>query len=173
MLLWTKMDSPVGELRLIASADGLCAVLWPDDDASRVPVAADLELLEQADDAPVLEDAVTQLAEYFAGERQHFTVPLDIRGTGFQQLAWQALADIPYGETRTYAQQAQAIGRPKAVRAIGAANGRNPLSIILPCHRVLGSDGSLTGFAAGLDAKRFLLNHEGWSEQQPSLPGLR
>jgi len=172
-LLWRTVDSPVGELRLVASADGLCAVLWPADTATRVPLAADLDFAEKADDAPALNTAATQLDEYFAGTRQTFSVPLDLRGTGFQQLAWRALAEIPFGETRTYAEQAELIGRPKAVRAIGAANGRNPLSILLPCHRVIGSDGSMTGFAAGLDAKRFLLNHEGWIDQQPHLPGMR
>lgn len=172
-VLWKSVESPVGELRLVASAVGLCAVLWSEDTAARVPVAAELEYAERADDVPVLNDAADQLDEYFAGTRQTFDVPLDLRGTGFQQKAWRALKVIPFGETRTYAEQAQAIGRPKAVRAIGAANGRNPLSIILPCHRVVGSDGSLTGFAAGLDAKRFLLKHEGWHDLQPQLPGMR
>lgn len=171
-VLWRPTNTPVGELRLVASAEGLCAVLWPDDTAKRVPVAAELEVAERARDVPILNDAADQLAEYFAGTRQAFTIPLDLRGTAFQQAAWRALADIPYGETRTYAEQAKAINRPKAVRAIGAANGRNPLSILLPCHRVLGSDGSLTGFAAGLEAKRFLLKHEGYVDMQPELPGM-
>jgi len=173
LVLWRTAETPVGELRLVASAKGLCAVVWPTDTAARVSVVADLDVAEQADDVPLLNDAAAQLAEYFAGDRTTFTVPLDLRGTGFQRRAWRALADIPYGETRTYAQQAMAIDRPKAVRAIGAANGRNPLSIILPCHRVIGSDGSLTGFAAGLDAKRFLLSLEGWRDPQPPLPGMR
>ena len=107
-------------------------------------------------DAP----AVDQLTEYFAGERTTFDLPLDPVGTEFQVAAWRALGEIPYGETRTYGEQAAGIGRPTAVRAIGAANGKNPLSIVLPCHRVVGADGSLTGFAGGLDAKRFLLTHE-------------
>jgi len=100
------------------------------------------------------------LGEYFAGERHSFDLPLDLRGTEFQQDAWQALADIPFGETVSYSEQAQQIGRPKAVRAIGAANGRNPLSIVLPCHRVVGANGALTGFADGVETKRFLLEFE-------------
>jgi methylated-DNA-[protein]-cysteine S-methyltransferase len=108
----------------------------------------------------VLEEACCQLDDYFAGRRTSFDLPLDLQGTPFQQDAWRALAEIPFGETRTYAQQAGRLGRPSASRAVGAANGRNPLSIVLPCHRVVGSDGSLTGFAGGLETKRWLLEHE-------------
>ncbi len=108
----------------------------------------------------VLDEAAAQLEEYFAGARTTFDLPLDLRGTPFQIAAWEALAAIPYGETRTYAEQAARIGRPDAVRAIGAANGRNPISIVLPCHRVVGSDGSLTGFAGGLEVKAALLAFE-------------
>ena len=108
----------------------------------------------------MLDTTADQLDEYFAGTRTSFDVPLDLHGTPFQLAAWQALAGIPYGATRTYGEQADAIGRPTAVRAIGAANGRNPVSIVLPCHRVIGSNGSLTGFGGGLEVKAALLELE-------------
>ncbi|MBB4154954.1 methylated-DNA-[protein]-cysteine S-methyltransferase [Sphingomonas jinjuensis] len=150
------MPSPVGELTLVASDAGLVAVLWPGDDPARVPLAA------LHDDAahPVLGEATRQLRGYFAGTRTRFDLPLDLRGTDFQRAVWTALCVIPFGETRSYADIARAIGRPSAVRAVGAANGRNPLSIVAPCHRVVGSNGALTGFAGGLAAKRWLLDHE-------------
>lgn len=156
MLHVRSVPSPIGELRLVASDVGLRAVLWPDEDDDRVRL--DDELVEA--DHPILDAAATQLAEYFSGERTEFELPLDPQGTDFQVAAWKALAEIPYGETATYGEQAERIGRPTAVRAVGAANGRNPLSIVLPCHRVVGADGSLTGFAGGLEAKRMLLDHE-------------
>lgn len=156
-LRMATVASPVGELRVVVSDRGLRAVLWPDDDG-RVPFQDPQPV--DVDGDPVARDVVTQIGEYFAGTRTEFDLPLDLVGTEFQVQAWHALARIPYGETRTYAQQAAAIGRPTAVRAIGAANGRNPVSIVVPCHRVVGADGSLTGFAGGLDAKRFLLAHE-------------
>jgi methylated-DNA-[protein]-cysteine S-methyltransferase len=109
----------------------------------------------------LLDRAVEQLAEYFAGERQEFDLPLDPVGTEFQVRVWRSLAQIGFGETWTYGRQAEWLGRPGASRAVGAANGRNPLSIVLPCHRVVGASGSLTGFAGGLGAKRWLLAHEG------------
>ena len=150
-------DSPVGELRIVVSALGVRAILWEDDhDRVHARLADPID----ADDDPIARRAVDQLAEYFAGERTEFDLPLDLVGTEFQVEAWRALGRIPYGETRSYGQQATDIGRPTAVRAIGAANGKNPVSIVLPCHRVVGADGSLTGFAGGLDAKRFLLAHE-------------
>lgn len=151
------MGSPVGELRIVVSDHGVRAVLW-EDDHDRI-AGLDAEPIG-ADDDPIARRAVDQLTEYFAGERTAFDLPLDPVGTEFQVAAWRALGEIPYGETRTYGEQAAGIGRPTAVRAIGAANGKNPLSIVLPCHRVVGADGSLTGFAGGLDAKRFLLTHE-------------
>ena len=162
---FATMPSPVGELTLVASGHGLRAILWPDDD-DRVPLP---EAMLEQQDRPVLTDAKRQLTEYFEGSRTEFDLPLDLRGTEFQKAAWQALADIPYGTTASYAEQASRIGRPTAVRAIGAANGRNPLSIVLPCHRVVGSNGSLTGFAGGLDSKRLLLQHEG-ALGEPTLP---
>ncbi len=147
------IDSPVGALTAISSDDGLVAILWPEDER------LDLDA-QPVENHPVLDAAAAQLAEYFAGDRTSFDLPLDLRGTEFQVEVWQALAEIPFGETSTYGEQANRIGRPKASRAVGAANGRNPLSIVLPCHRIVGKDGSLTGFAGGLDAKRFLLDHE-------------
>jgi methylated-DNA-[protein]-cysteine S-methyltransferase len=105
-------------------------------------------------------NAITQLDEYFAGSRRNFDLPLDLHGTEFQVAAWNALAEIPYGHTASYGQQAASIGRPRAVRAIGGANGRNPVAIVLPCHRIVGADGSLTGFGGGIEVKKWLLDHE-------------
>ena len=150
-----KMASPVGELTLLASDHGLAAVLWPNE-------MARIRLGPITEDAthPVLTETERQLRAYFAGELKQFTVPLDFVGTPFQKKVWQALVAIPYGETRSYSEIARAIGHPAAVRAVGAANGRNPISIIAPCHRVIGANGKLTGFAGGLDAKAFLLAME-------------
>ena len=145
--------SPVGRLKLVASAAGLAAILWENDNPRRVP----LDLVAEVSNHPVLLETEQQLREYFAGERREFTVPLDFGGTAFQNQVWQALLSIPFGETRTYTEIARQIGKPEAVRAVGAANGRNPISIIAPCHRVIGSTGKLTGFAGGLDAKAHLL----------------
>ncbi len=108
----------------------------------------------------MLVETARQLAEYFAGDRRTFDLPLAPEGTGFQQLVWRALTTIPFGETRTYGQQAQLIKRPSASRAVGAANGKNPIGIIVPCHRVIGSNGTLTGYAGGLAMKQWLLEHE-------------
>lgn len=152
----TTMPSPIGTLTLVAGEAGLVAVLWPDEDPARVRLGP----LRDDDGHPILEAAAAQLQAYFAGTLTQFDLPLDPRGTDFQQSVWQALRMIPFGETRSYADIARAIGRPDAVRAVGAANGRNPLSIIAPCHRVVGSTGALTGFAGGLAAKRWLLDHE-------------
>lgn len=156
MLSECIMASPVGELTLVASEQGLRAVLWAEERAGRVP------LPERRDDPAhaVLAEAVRQLTAYFAGERRVFDLPLDPVGTDFQKSVWIGLNAIPYGETRSYAALAAAIGRPGASRAVGAANGRNPLSIVTPCHRVIGADGTLTGFAGGLAVKRWLLAHE-------------
>ena len=117
--------------------------------------------LREANDSSVLLAAEQQLKEYFAGTRHQFELELDFTGTEFQKQVWQALLTIPFGETRSYSQIAQQIGNPKAVRAVGAANGRNPISIIAPCHRVIGASGGLTGFAGGLEAKQYLLALEG------------
>jgi methylated-DNA-[protein]-cysteine S-methyltransferase len=155
-ITFTSIDSPVGPLLLAASDDGLHAIEFS---RSRHPVPRGGDWREG--DHRLLREARRQLAEYFAGRRRSFDLPLAPEGTGFQREVWHALATIPYGETVSYAQLAARIGRPKAMRAVGAANGRNPLPIVLPCHRVIGADGSLTGFGGGLDTKRFLLELEG------------
>jgi len=150
------MPSPVGVLTLVAGDVGLAAVLWENDDPKRVP----LHPREESADHPVLREAEKQLADYFAGRLRSFDLPLEFHGTEFQKKVWAALTRIPFGETRTYAQIAVEVGSPAAVRAVGAANGRNPISIIAPCHRVIGSNGKLTGFAGGLEAKAYLLGLE-------------
>jgi len=147
------VPSPVGELTLVASDDGLAAVLWENDSPKRVPLTVE----EENPRHPVLREAEKQLKEYFAGKRTQFDLPLDFQGTDFQKRVWKALLKIPFGETRSYGQIARALGKPSAMRAVGAANGRNPISIIAPCHRVIGKDGKLTGFAGGLKAKAHLL----------------
>jgi len=160
--VYTTMESMVGMLRLIASDAGLTAILWENDAPGRVRLSESVELIELADDVdhPVLGEAKRQLAGYFAGTLTAFTVPLDFHGTEFQKSVWAALITIPFGETRSYGEIARQIGRPGASRAVGAANGRNPISIIAPCHRVIGANGSLTGFAGGLAAKQRLLDME-------------
>jgi methylated-DNA-[protein]-cysteine S-methyltransferase len=156
-LLSSTYDSPVGTLTLVAAPAGLKAIAWPDRDWRHVGLdSADVE----PGSSPFLDQTERELDEYFAGDRTSFDVPLELEGTDFQLAAWRALAAIPYGETRSYAEQATRIGRPSAVRAVGAANGRNPVSIVLPCHRVVGSDGALRGFGGGLDVKEWLLRHE-------------
>ncbi|HEY7185589.1 MAG TPA: methylated-DNA--[protein]-cysteine S-methyltransferase [Vicinamibacterales bacterium] len=155
--VFKRVASPVGTLTLVATDNGLAAILWEHERPNRVRL--DIEAEDRRH--PVLVDAERQLAEYFAGRRKRFALKLDVTGTTFQQKVWNALLTIPFGETRSYAQIAQQIGHPRAVRAVGAANGRNPLSIVAPCHRVIGSSGALTGFAAGLDVKARLLALEG------------
>ena len=150
------MPSPVGELTLVATDAALVAIRWQDEDdaRARVPTPAD------APDHRVLRAAETQLAEYFAGRRTVFDLPLAPAGTPFQQAVWRALLAIPFGETRSYLDVARTLSQPTATRAVGAANGRNPLPIVAPCHRVIGANGSLTGFGGGLDNKCWLLAHE-------------
>jgi len=155
-LAYKFVESPVGALKLVASDKGLAAILWENDSPRRVPLTG----LVENDRHPVLLKAERQLEEYFAGSRQAFDLPLDMRGTTFQKDVWEALLAIPYGETRSYGQLAKQLGRPSASRAVGAANGRNPISIVVPCHRVIGSSGKLTGFAGGLDVKARLLDME-------------
>jgi len=146
----------VGKLKLVASDEGLVAILWEKDSPRRVRLSE----LVLDDQHPVLMKTERQLGEYFAGKRKTFSVPLDMRGTSFQKNVWEALLAIPFGETRSYGQLATQLGNPRATRAVGAANGRNPISIIVPCHRVIGSSGKLTGFAGGLEAKERLLRLE-------------
>jgi methylated-DNA-[protein]-cysteine S-methyltransferase len=150
------MKSPVGELTVVASDKGLAAILWENDDPARVRLGA----LTENKTHPVLVKTERQLTDYFAGKLKTFSLPMDFVGTQFQKSVWAALLTIPFGETRSYAQIATQIGNPKAVRAVGAANGKNPLSIVAPCHRVIGSNGTLTGFAGGLEAKKHLLSIE-------------
>ena len=140
----------------MASAQGLRAILWPNDDPRRVPAVADAKKGSNS----VIESTTQQLDEYFAGTRHEFDVPLDVVGTEFQYSVWQVLQSIPYGETMSYGEQATVLGDPNKARAVGTANGRNPSSIVVPCHRVIGANGSLTGFAGGMKAKKFLLDLE-------------
>ena len=153
----SSMVTPVGELVLVASARGVRAVLWPGEwpVCSEVPTARSTGRA-----AAILAEAALQLEEYFAGTRREFDLPLDPVGTEFQQSAWGELRKIPYGETISYGEQARRLGDANKSRAVGAANGRNPISIIVPCHRVVGSTGKLVGFAAGVDVKEWLLQHE-------------
>ncbi len=147
------MPSPVGQLTLIASEKGLAAVLWENDDPQRVRLGP----RQEKPDHPILLETERQLHDYFAGKLTRFSLPLDFSGTPFQEKVWEALTAIPFGQTRSYSEIAMQIGHPKAVRAVGTANGRNPISIIAACHRVIGRNGKLTGFAGGLDAKAALL----------------
>jgi methylated-DNA-[protein]-cysteine S-methyltransferase len=151
------VDSPVGRLKLVATDEGLAGILWEKDRPRRVR----LNLEREDSGHAVLVEAEQQLKEYFGGQRKEFTLKLDVAGTVFQRKVWNALLTIPFGETRSYSQIAKRIGSPAATRAVGAANGRNPLSIVAPCHRVIGSTGKLTGFAGGLDTKAYLLALEG------------
>jgi methylated-DNA-[protein]-cysteine S-methyltransferase len=155
-LAYKVMQSPVGKLKLIASDKGLVAVLWENDPPRRVR----LDDLVEDRHHPILLETERQLGEYLAGKRREFTIALDMRGTLFQKDVWNALLAIPFGETRSYLQLATRLGNPRATRAVGAANGRNPLSIVVPCHRLIGSSGKLTGFAGGLETKARLLRLE-------------
>ncbi|WP_434571899.1 methylated-DNA--[protein]-cysteine S-methyltransferase [Pseudomonas sp. Z1-29] len=160
--LYQTIQSPVGELILVARGTKLAAILWENERLNRVRLGP----LEQDSDHPTLKETERQLLEYFSGQRRRFELELDFAGTDFQVRVWQALLTIPFGETRSYRDIAIQIGQPTATRAVGAANGRNPISIIAPCHRVIGTSGSLTGFAGGLAAKQFLLSLEGQQSLQ-------
>ena len=144
------MDSPIGELLLAGDEDGLRRV-------SMSPFAVDAEWTR---DDELFADAREQLEQYFRGERRDFDLPIQLDGNRFELSVWSALRSIPYGETASYGEIARALGHPDAPRAVGAANGRNPVAIIVPCHRVIGADGSLTGYGGGLERKRFLLELE-------------
>lgn len=154
---WRVVDSPIGPLTLIAAARGLQGLLFGDE-SDRCRDGFHAPATDAA--APVLQTASRQLHEYFAGERRAFDLPLAMNGTPFQQRVWDALLQIPFGETTTYGRLATLLGKPAAMRAVGAANGRNPIAIIVPCHRVIGSNGDLTGFGGGLNTKAWLLSHE-------------
>ncbi len=148
-------DSPVGPLSLVSDGQALAALAF-EKHSKPLPALAEAEPGSDA----VLDAARRQLDAYFAGRIQRFDLPLAPRGTEFQRRVWMALREIPYGKTCSYSALAAVVGAPRAVRAVGGANGRNPLSIIVPCHRVIGADGTLTGFGGGIDRKRFLLTHE-------------
>ncbi len=150
------VGSPIGPLHLTATAAGLRTLGWGDEPLRTLPSGPGADPAAVA----VLDRAEAQLAEYFAGERTEFDLPLDPAGTPFQLAAWEALRSIPYGATVSYGEQARRLGDARKARAVGAANGRNPIAIVVPCHRVVGADGSLTGFAGGLETKSWLLDHE-------------
>jgi methylated-DNA-[protein]-cysteine S-methyltransferase len=154
---YTITDTPVGPMVLTADNGALTGLQLPDGGHHR-PVDAQWE---RVDDDPVLKAAATQLEEYFAGRRTSFDVPLDLQGTAFQRAVWDALRDIAYGTTASYGEIAAQVGQPGAARAVGMANHRNPVAVIVPCHRVIGADGSLTGYGGGLSCKEFLLSLEG------------
>ncbi len=161
MITFVNLETPVGTLTPYVSSEGgseqLVAILWNGEPAHRYLEGA----VTAGDNAGgVLRSVIEELRAYFDGDLQHFSVPIAPKGTDFQRAAWDALTKIPYGETSTYGRQAERVGKPTAVRAIGAANGRNPIPIVVPCHRVIGSNGSLTGFAGGLQNKLWLLEHE-------------
>ena len=172
----TTHPTPVGALTLIASDQGLRAILWPKLSPARAGIHP---IPRRTPDHPILMQTAAQLDEYFAGSRPTFDIPLDLHGTRFQLAAWRSLGRIPFGTTTSYGRQAAALGIPKAARALGAANGANPVCIVLPCHRVIGADGSLTGFGGGLPTKQWLLDHEArvlassivsspeWQSEQP------
>ena len=189
LIHYTEFDSPVGRLRIAAGDKGVVflefsnhrehlARLRPSPAAPSVRAATACSVLLRdnprstaLESAEKLEPYLQQLRQYFAGERRQFTLPLDLRGTPFQLRCWQALLKIGYGETRTYAQLAQAVGSPNGFRAVGAANGANPVSIVVPCHRVIASDGTLGGYGGGLEVKEKLLRLEGaWPTGSVQLP---
>jgi methylated-DNA-[protein]-cysteine S-methyltransferase len=159
-LSYKFIPSPVGDLKLVASDEGLVAIMWKAGRPQRVSAEDAVENPTH----PLLLRTEKELSEYFSRKRKAFTVPLDIRGTHFQKQVWEALLGIPFGETRSYGQIAKQLGNPAATRAVGAANGRNPIPIIVPCHRVIGSTGSLTGFGGGLERKDLLLKLEARQE---------
>ena len=165
------IPSPLGPLLAFASEAGVRAIVFSDSDPARNGVEGDIVSASPGmSETETLVNLAEQLGEYFDGKRTEFNVPLDPVGTEFQLQAWQELRKIPFGKTRTYAEQAAAIGKTSAVRAVGTANGRNPLTIVVPCHRVIGADGTLTGFAGGLDRKRALLKLEGVKNFEAELP---
>ena len=157
-ILFSRLDSPVGKLLLTAAQNRLLGVYWEADDSRIQRLMADGCYCEDRDS--FLDTVVTQLGEYFRGLRSEFDLPLAPAGTAFQQRVWQRLQAIPHGQTRTYGEIAAQLDNPKGARAVGAAIGRNPIAIIIPCHRVIGSGGTLTGFAGGLSNKQWLLEHE-------------
>ncbi len=155
-LSYKEIDSPVGRLTIIASANKLLGIEWETESRNR----KGRDRLKFDSSHPILRETEQQLREYFGDSRTHFDLPLEARGSEFETKVWRALEKIPYGTTRSYLDLAKAIGSPKACRAVGAANSRNPLPIVVPCHRVIGANGKLTGFTGGLNRKATLLAHE-------------
>lgn len=152
-----SIETPLGFLEVRASDKGVTFVGF-------------VEALSPSQVNGIVEDALRQLEEYFAGKRRDFDIPLDATGTGFQKDVWRTLVEVPYGETVSYQWIAEQLNNPKAVRAVGAANGKNPIAIVVPCHRIIGKNGTLTGYAGGLDRKAWLLSHEqGTPRQSPLL----
>jgi methylated-DNA-[protein]-cysteine S-methyltransferase len=158
---FTRFPSPVGELLITAGDAGLTGIYFPSRDRVPKDRAGWLEETGQGSASAVLAQARQQLTEYFAGSRTTFDLPLDPSGTEFQRRVWDSLRTIPYGTTTSYGAIARRLGDPHATRAVGAANGQNPIPIVVPCHRVVGAKGELTGFGGGIDRKRWLLEHEG------------
>ena len=153
-MYYTLTDSPVGEILLLATEKGLSALVFQDGDAA-------IDLPKDAIHAPSqFDQTIKQLAQYFEKKRTHFDLPLDPQGTKFQKQVWQALTQVKFGKTQSYQWLANKINNPKAVRAVGGANGKNPIALIIPCHRIIGSNGKLTGYAGGLTLKEKLLHHE-------------
>jgi O-6-methylguanine DNA methyltransferase len=165
VVYWDEVTSPIGPCFVLATENGVCWTGTPDtpleEGLVRTRRYLTFDRVTQESRVKPLQQAVQELQRYFAGEKIAFSCPLDLRGTPFQISVWQALRDIPYGETRSYAEIARATGRSSAVRAVGAANGANPIAIIVPCHRVIGSNGTLTGYGGGLPTKSWLLSLEG------------
>jgi methylated-DNA-[protein]-cysteine S-methyltransferase len=155
-LFYNVINSPVGNLVLVASELALCAVFWENETGKRIKIVEELIMKK----TPLLKETEKQLEEYFRKKRTIFNIPIKLKGTPFQESVWQALLKIPYGQTKSYKEQASLISSKSYYRAVGAANGKNPISIIVPCHRVIGSNGRLTGFGGGLEAKRALLELE-------------
>jgi methylated-DNA-[protein]-cysteine S-methyltransferase len=150
---YSEMKSPIGKLKLVADDSKLLAIMFENSKGHTTRFAD----ATRAADHPILRAAEKELAEYFAGQRTNFSVPLGTEGTDFQQRVWAKMRKIPFGSSCSYGELARAIGRPTAARAVGAASGRNPLGIMVPCHRVIGTSGELTGFGGGLDVKAQLL----------------
>ena len=154
--VWEEAASPIGPLIVLASDDGILAIAFGSDRTEQAKTN-----LPRAADHPIINATVEQLAMYFDGTLKVFDLPLDLRGTDFQKRVWELLLEIPFGETQTYGDIARALGNAGASQAVGAANGKNPVAIVVPCHRVIGASGHLTGYAGGMEKKQFLLIHEG------------
>lgn len=168
-LLYDEMESPIGCLSIVSTDQGVCTILFGSLESNQVTLNVWLKKhrlpCQLLKDEEAIRPVIAQLQEYFEGKRHSFDVPLDLYGTPFQKRVWQALQTISYGETRSYKEIAQHIGAPKAVRAIGGANNQNPIPIIIPCHRVIGSNGAMVGYGGGLEKKEWLLSIEGAYEK--------